>query len=101
LPFKKNNLTGGIYPLKINEYLAAGRAVVTTDFSEDVIGFSNSVYLSPDADSFVAAINTAINDYSAEKVKSRQSVAASNAWEKRVAHFWELAWQQYNNQYKK
>lgn len=97
LPFKKNNLTGGIYPLKINEYLAAGRTVVTTDFSEDVKGFSNSVHLASDNDSFIEAINTAINDYSDEKIKNRQSVAELNSWENRVAYFWELAWQQYSN----
>src|SRR5690606_26999899 len=36
IPFLCNELTKSIYPLKINEYLAAGRPVVSTSFSEDL-----------------------------------------------------------------
>ncbi|MGO8056082.1 glycosyltransferase, partial [Rhizobium leguminosarum] len=36
IPFRKNTLTKSIYPLKINEYLAAGKAVIATHFSEDI-----------------------------------------------------------------
>jgi len=32
IPFIKNQFTKGIYPLKINEYLAAGIPVVSTNF---------------------------------------------------------------------
>ena len=48
IPFIKNELTAGIYPLKINEYLAAGKPVVSTHFSnladfESVISIANNV----------------------------------------------------------
>ena len=36
IPYKINTLTASIYPLKINEYLAAGKPVVSTNFSNDI-----------------------------------------------------------------
>jgi teichuronic acid biosynthesis glycosyltransferase TuaH len=39
IPFRKNTLTRSIYPLKINEYLAAGKPVIATHFSEDIYTF--------------------------------------------------------------
>src|SRR5690606_14309333 len=35
IPYKRNELTRSIYPLKINEYLATGIPVVATPFSPD------------------------------------------------------------------
>lgn len=100
MPFKYNNLTAGIYPLKINEYLAAGRSVVTTNFSEDVRGFADHVFLAQTHDDFLQMIDIAITDKSTEKMQQRLAVASTNAWENRVIQFWDLAWgiyQQKNN----
>ncbi len=96
MPFKYNNLTAGIYPLKINEYLGAGRAVVSTNFSEDIAAFVNEIYLCNTHDEFIASIDKAIVDNSLEKKHVRLEIALSNAWEKRVERFWELAWDTYN-----
>ncbi|MFZ4056702.1 MAG: glycosyltransferase [Ferruginibacter sp.] len=95
IPFKKNNLTGGIYPLKINEYLAAGKAVVTTNFSEDIAAFADHVYLVDDHDQFLAAINKALLDNAPEKKQSRLKAAETNSWEHRLSLFWNLAWAAY------
>jgi hypothetical protein len=95
IPFVKNNLTGGIYPLKINEYLGAGRAVVTTNFSEDIAGFKDHMYLANNHEEFLAMINKAIADNSAEKMQERLQAAEANAWEKRVELFWQIAWDAY------
>ncbi len=100
LPFKYNNLTAGIYPLKINEYLGAGRAVVTTDFSEDVTGFKELVFLAKSHEEFIDMIDLAITDYDEVKMNQRLEVALSNAWENRVEKFWELAWNAYNEKLK-
>ena len=45
IPFQCNTLTESIYPLKINEYLAAGKAVVSSDFSTDIRSFAPLIYL--------------------------------------------------------
>jgi hypothetical protein len=95
IPFLKNNLTGGIYPLKINEYLGAGRAIVTTSFSEDIIGFKDNVYMADTHEEFLQQIALALEDNSSKKMQQRLAAATANAWENRVELFWQLAWAAY------
>lgn len=90
IPFKKNTLTRSIYPLKINEYLAAGRAVVATDFSEDIQSFQDVIYIGRDSGEFVQLIDQAIQDNNPERVKARTEVANTNTWTARVEKFWEI-----------
>jgi teichuronic acid biosynthesis glycosyltransferase TuaH len=90
IPFKKNTLTKSIYPLKINEYLAAGRPVVATDFSEDIKEFSDVVYVSRDHEEFVHLIDTAISENTEEKIQARLAVANENTWAARVEQFWQI-----------
>ncbi len=90
IPFKKNKLTRSIYPLKINEYLAAGRPVVATDFSEDIRSFSDVIYIGHDAGEFVQLIDQAIAENDDKKVLARTTVANSNTWTARVRQFWDI-----------
>jgi teichuronic acid biosynthesis glycosyltransferase TuaH len=95
IPFKKNNLTAGIYPLKINEYLAAGKAVVTTNFSEDINGFAHEVFMATSHEEFLQLIPPAISSNSATKQQERLAAATANSWENRLSLFWELSWLSY------
>jgi len=90
IPFVKNTLTKSIYPLKINEYLAAGRPVIAVNFSEDMYSFHDVAYVEDTHDDFIAAIDKAINENSQEKVEARMKVAAQNTWTARVARFWDI-----------
>jgi len=90
IPFKKNTLTRSIYPLKINEYLAAGRPVVATDFSEDIQGFKDVIYIGRDTGEFVQLIDQAIQENNEERVRARTAVANTNTWTARVEKFWEI-----------
>ena len=90
IPFKKITLTRSIYPLKINEYLAAGRAVVSTDFSEDIQSFGDVIYMGSDHSSFVSLIDRAIEENSPERIKARTVVANTNTWTARVEKFWDI-----------
>jgi teichuronic acid biosynthesis glycosyltransferase TuaH len=90
IPYKKTTLTRSIYPLKINEYLAAGKPVISTDFSEDIIAFKNVAYIAENHEAFIAAIDTAINEDDLNKKHQRLQVAASNSWENRVRQFWNI-----------
>ncbi len=78
-------LTKSIYPLKINEYLAAGKPVVTTAFSEDIRSFGEVVELADSHETFIAAVRRAITIESPEKVSQRMAIAAQNTWEARAA----------------
>lgn len=90
IPFVKNKLTASIYPLKINEYLAAGKPVIATNFSEDIRTFADVVYLPETAEEFVRAIDRAIAENSAELIEQRVLAARQNTWTERVKQFWEV-----------
>lgn len=90
IPFKKNILTRSIYPLKINEYLAAGKPVIATDFSEDINGFRDVIYIGGNDDEFVGLIDKAINENDDAKMKARFRVARQNTWSARVEAFWQI-----------
>lgn len=90
IPFLLNKLTASIYPLKINEYLAAGKPVVATNFSEDIRGFAKDIYIGKDQTEVVQLINLAIAEDSKEKVQHRYATACSNTWTERVKQFWEI-----------
>jgi glycosyltransferase involved in cell wall biosynthesis len=57
IPFLLNTLTRSIYPLKINEYLAAGKPVVSTSFSDDIRTFGTVAYLAESPVQFVWQID--------------------------------------------
>lgn len=95
LPFKYTTLTAGIYPLKINEYLAAGKAVVATHFSKDVAIFKESIWLRDTHEAFIKAIDEAVQHNTPQEKEDRYTIAAGNSWEKRVELFWELAYNTY------
>ncbi len=90
IPYRKTVLTKSIYPLKINEYLAAGKPVVSTHFSEDIYSFRDVAYVTGSHEEFLAAIDTAINSDDASGRSARMKVAASNTWTSRVQQFWEI-----------
>jgi len=87
IPFLKNTLTKSIYPLKINEYLAAGKSVVSTDFSPDIASFKDFIYLADTHTDFIDAIDQAIGDNAPEKVQARLAKAATNTWAARIKEF--------------
>ena len=90
IPFKKNKLTKSIYPRKINEYLAAGKAVVSTDFSEDIKAFKDVIYIGCNHADFVSKIDLAFKENNQIRIDQRIEVAKSNTWEARVKLFWKI-----------
>jgi glycosyltransferase involved in cell wall biosynthesis len=84
IPFLRNMLTKSIYPLKINEYLSAGKPVVSTAFSDDIVAFSN-IYIANTPSDFSRSVNIAINEDSAHKQQLRVAEAEPNSWKDRAA----------------
>lgn len=90
LPSLINKMSKSVYPLKINEYLAGGKAIIATNFSEDIRGFSEYIHIAQDHDDFIRLIDVAKDDYSSEKIEKRMLIASKNTWGDRVREFWEI-----------
>jgi hypothetical protein len=88
IPFKCNTLTKSIYPLKVNEYLAAGKPVVSTPFSEDIMAFRGTIEIAWTNEDFSSAITNSIATDSPDRTHARQCAAEQNTWEARAASFW-------------
>jgi teichuronic acid biosynthesis glycosyltransferase TuaH len=91
IPFEYSTLTKSIYPLKINEYLTAGKPVVATAFSEDIQDFSDVAYIAKTEEEFLVKIEQALQENNPAKIKERIAKAANNTWQARVALFWDIA----------
>lgn len=86
IPFRCNEHTYTIFPLKIYEYLAAGLPVVSTPFSL-LDEFRDIVELADTPENFAQALRRALADTSAERVKQRVELARANSWKKRADEF--------------
>lgn len=83
IPFLKTEFTKNIYPLKINEYLAMGKAVVKTDFA-DLPEFDEIVWTSSSKKDFLDKIDEALTPISQDILKQRIEIASRNSWDNRV-----------------
>jgi glycosyltransferase involved in cell wall biosynthesis len=84
IPFVHSAQTRAIYPLKLNEYLAAGKPVVLTPFA-DLREFTGLVHVADGAEAFGAAIAQALVDTAPERVAARVALARANNWAGRTA----------------
>jgi glycosyltransferase involved in cell wall biosynthesis len=84
IPFKKDEVSSSIFPLKLFEYLGSGKPTVSSNFNTDLKDFTkDTVAYCKTAEEFTIAINDALND-TPELQKKRLAVAAENTWEHRV-----------------
>jgi len=88
IPFLCNTLTASIYPLKINEYLAAGKTVVSTSFSEDIRSFAPVILLASTHDDFIYKIERALTENNPALTQQRIEIANTNTWEARIKQLW-------------
>lgn len=83
IPFKINTLTEGVNPVKIYEYLAAGRPVVSSDLPE-VRAFRPHVAVAGNTAEFVKCLEEELTADSPGKRAERVEVARRHSWEARA-----------------
>lgn len=88
IPFKCDEVSSGIYPLKLYEYLAAGKPVVTTYFNREVLDtISDQLFIARNAEQFPHKILEAYATDDESKIQDRYELAKANSWSKRAKQF--------------
>ncbi len=84
IPFRKNSLTASVDPVKYYEYLAAGKAVISTDFGEMVYhsGYPG-VFVCKSREMFLDAVDYALDHQFNEQERLQFIVA--NSWQVRFS----------------
>lgn len=82
IPHKVNKFTDSQDPLKVYEYMAAGKPIVSTRVAgtEDLEG----IYLADDAVTFAGAIKRAMAENSPSRGKERRAAALMHSWDSRA-----------------
>jgi glycosyltransferase involved in cell wall biosynthesis len=83
VPYKANELTRNIFPLKLFEYLAAGVPVVVGGLPE-LERFAGVVGVAAGPEDYPGLVRAAIAEDGPEKRAARVALAAQNTWDHRV-----------------
>ncbi|MEL6698511.1 MAG: glycosyltransferase [Bacteroidota bacterium] len=86
IPFVSNRFTANIYPMKVNEYLAAGLAVISTQFG-DMSDFYEIIYLHEEAEPFIQTAFMLQQGIPEPLVQRGIQFAEQNAWTHRAHQF--------------
>ena len=79
LPFKDNRQIQACNPLKLREYLAAGRPIVSTPFPA-LAPFSELIHVATRAEQFAAALESSVRGESQEHKELRQNSVKNADW---------------------
>lgn len=84
VPYRVNEATRNIYPLKLQEYLATGKPVVSCAMPS-ILPFEGPVRIARSHAEFVVQIEAALAEDDPGARDARQRIARENSWEQRVA----------------
>jgi len=83
VPYKVNDATRGIYPLKLHEYLAAAKPVVSAALPA-VVPYADVVAVASSHADFLAKVEQCLKEEGTTLPQARQAVARCNSWEQRI-----------------
>ena len=79
MPYRTDDYTKYIYPMKLHEYLASGRPVVGSRIAS-LEEFAEVVHLAESPEEWVAALHLALAAAAPERINARRAVAARHDW---------------------
>jgi hypothetical protein len=83
IPYRLNRQVANANPLKLREYLAAGKAVVSVR-NPEIEKFAPWVRLVDGREAFLVALDAAVADNAPESVAARMAAVADQTWDARV-----------------
>lgn len=86
LPYVMNKLTDAISPLKLKEYLAVGKPVVSTPIPE-VLKLNEYVSIAETAEEWEKALRTCLDSPDSMKPKPGEDFWANETWDKKAEQF--------------
>ncbi len=82
IPYRASELTASIFPMKVYEYLAAGRPVVSTPLP--ALEGVAEITVADGAAAFISAIERELAEDTPERRTARSAAAARNSWDARL-----------------
>jgi glycosyltransferase involved in cell wall biosynthesis len=89
MPWALSGHIHAAYPLKLHEYLAAGRAIVATALPE-LRPYSHVIRISEHHDQFIQNVGDALDDNDPAAIEARVAVARENTWEHRIEEMYSI-----------
>ena len=89
IPFKLNETTQNVFPMKFFEYLSAGKPVVSTNLPS-LRDYRAYCYLAKSNEEFVQKIRKALEENKPDIKKQRIRLAKKNSWEKNLVKLSEV-----------
>ena len=83
IPYRLNRQVANANPLKLREYLATGKPVVST-YNPEIAKFSQWVRIAEDREGFLAALDQALAEDSEAAAEARVAAVAAQTWDRRV-----------------
>lgn len=88
IPHTVDELTASMDPIKLYDYLATGKPIVTTQVS-GVERFGDAIYIADSHDGFISQINAALNETNNSLVDRRRAYGRDNSWSARADQLWQ------------
>lgn len=89
IPHKIDKFTESQSPLKLFDYMAAGKPIVSTNIA-GVRDYKNIVKIGYTKEDFVFLVEEALANDSKEEIEKRQAIALQNTWEKRTEDIYKI-----------
>jgi len=83
IPYILHGHTQTVYPLKLHEYLAAGRSIVATALPE-LAPYEHIIRIGDSHTAFIDAVRSALQQAPSDVLTARVAMAQQNTWDQRV-----------------
>lgn len=83
MPWQQNEWIKACNPIKLKEYLALGKPIVSTPFTE-AENYRGLIKVASDAESFAEAVQQVCDENIPEKISARRKTVINNTWEEKA-----------------